>query len=286
MALRTLTNIFHELTICGNPQIYQQVIRNGMITSWFHTSSILGGVNKFRNPDKYTVKPIGFNKTGGRDHTGRIRTHGRGGGRKQCYRMMWFKRTGPTEGAPLEEKVIKILYDPNRTAKIALIAGGNHKRYITATVNMKPGDIIKTSGHIGRIAVSAYEGDAHPLGALPIGTLVNSVEIFPGHGATIARAAGTCCQIVRKAGGQVIVQMPSKQQISVSERCMVTVGRVSNPDHNKLILGKAGALRNLGWRPQSGWWQRKGGWAGRKIRPLPPIKVYLDPKRKGTHIDL
>ncbi|XP_070559850.1 large ribosomal subunit protein uL2m-like [Ptychodera flava] len=290
MAARTLSVIFQRLSISskqsGQELLHNPVFGSCLPASWLHTSATLEGIAKFRNPDKYTVKPIGFNKTGGRDHTGRIRTHGRGGGQKQRYRMIAFKRYGPEEGPPVEEKVMKIMYDPNRTANIALVAGQNHKKYITATVNMKEGDIIKSSRHIGRMTVAADEGDAYCLGALPVGTLVNSVELYPGTGGIIARAAGTCCQIIRKAGGQVILQMPSKQQISVSERCVATVGRVSNPNHNKLVLGKAGKLRQLGWRPQSGWWQRKGGWAGRKIKKLPPVKVFLDPARQGTHIDV
>ncbi|XP_077984402.1 large ribosomal subunit protein uL2m-like [Glandiceps talaboti] len=289
MSLRTLNTLLQRLTVtntqlCHDLQ-YQSLFRSNLPASWLHTSVATTGIKKFWNPDKYTVRPIGFNQTGGRDHTGKIRTHGRGGGHKQRYRMVDFNRLKPEDDKDVTEKVMKIMYDPNRTANIALIAGGNRKRYITATVNMKEGDIVKTSRHIGRMTVAANEGDAYCLGALPVGTLVNSVELLPGHGASIARAAGTCCQLIRKAGGQVILQMPSKQQISVSERCVATVGRVSNQFHNKIILGTAGKLRQLGWRPQSGWWQRKGGWAGRKIRPLPPMKVFLDPAKKA-HVDV
>nr|XP_019969602.1 PREDICTED: 39S ribosomal protein L2, mitochondrial-like [Paralichthys olivaceus] len=141
---------------------------------------------------------------------------------------------------------------------------------------MQVGDIIKTSGAIGRMAVLAKEGDAHPLGALPVGTLVNNLEIQPGKGSEYIRAAGTSGVLLRKVNGTAIVQLPSKQQVQVLETCMVTVGRVSNIDHNKEIIGKAGRNRWFGVRPSSGLWQRKGGWAGRKIKPLPSMKSYVN----------
>ncbi|XP_030414046.1 39S ribosomal protein L2, mitochondrial isoform X2 [Gopherus evgoodei] len=228
---------------------------------------------------KYTTRPIGMKKTGGRDHTGRITVHGIGGGHKQRYRMIDFQRLRYVSGAesgPYEEKVIQVRYDPCRSADIALVAGGKQKRWIIATENMQPGDLLKTSGHIGRMAVSASEGDAYPLGALPVGTLINNLESHPGKGAQYIRAAGTCGVLLRKVNGTAIVQLPSKRHIQVLETCMATVGRVSNIDHNKRIIGKAGRNRWLGKRPRSGLWHRKGGWAGRKIKPLPPMKSYVN----------
>ncbi|RXM32990.1 39S ribosomal protein L2, mitochondrial [Acipenser ruthenus] len=164
----------------------------------------------------------------------------------------------------------------HRSADIALVAGGSRKRWIIATENMQVGDVIKTSRTIGRMAVSANEGDSYPLGALPIGSLFNNLEIYPGKGAQYVRAAGTCGVLLRKVNGTAIVQLPSKRQIQVLETCMATVGRVSNVDHNKRIIGKAGRNRWLGIRPSSGLWQRKGGWAGRKIKPIPPMKSYVN----------
>ncbi|XP_048863785.1 39S ribosomal protein L2, mitochondrial isoform X2 [Brienomyrus brachyistius] len=233
----------------------------------------------WKQTTKYTVRPIGMKKTGGRDHTGKIRTHGIGGGHKQRYRMVDFHRLRfepGKENQVFEEKVIEVRYDPCRTADIALVAGGSRKRWILATENMEAGDLIKTSSHIGRMAVAANEGDSYPLGALPVGTLVNSLEVLPGDGAKYIRAAGTCGVLLRKVNGTAIVQLPSKQQVQVLETCMVTVGRMSNVDHNKRIIGKAGRNRWLGIRPSSGKWKRKGGWAGRKIRPLPPMKSFVN----------
>ncbi|XP_072356471.1 large ribosomal subunit protein uL2m-like isoform X2 [Scyliorhinus torazame] len=239
--------------------------------SWcgIHTSINLN--NNKRNwldRSKYTVRPIGVRKTGGRDHTGKIKVHGIGGGHKQRYRMIDFQRLRyevGKEGEPFEEKVVQVRYDPC-----------SRKRWIIATENMEAGDIVKTSGQIGRMAVSASEGDAYPLGALPMGTLVNNLELQPGKGALYIRAAGTCGVLLRKVNGTAIIQLPSKRQVQVLESCVVTVGRVSNIDHNKRVIGKAGRNRWLGIRPSSGLWQRKGGWAGRKIRPIPPMKSYVN----------
>ncbi|XP_016371885.1 large ribosomal subunit protein uL2m [Sinocyclocheilus rhinocerous] len=232
----------------------------------------------WKQRDKYTVRPIGVKKTGGRDYTGKIITHRIGGGHKQRYRMIDFQRLryeAGKEEQPIEEKVVEVRYDPCRSADIALVAGGSRKRWIIATEHMEAGDLIQTSGAIGRIAVLAREGDSHPLGALPVGTLVNNLELFPGRGAQYIRAAGTCGVLLRKVNGTAIVQLPSKHQIQVLGACMVTVGRVSNVEHNKRVIGKAGRNRWLGIRPSSGLWQRKGGWAGRKIRPLPPMKRFV-----------
>uniref|UniRef100_UPI00398E3833 large ribosomal subunit protein uL2m n=1 Tax=Pristiophorus japonicus TaxID=55135 RepID=UPI00398E3833 len=167
---------------------------------------------------KYTVRPIGMRKTGGRDHTGKIQVHGIGGGHKQRYRMIDFQRLRyehGKEGQPFEEKVVQVRYDPCRSADIALVAGGSRKRWIIATENMEAGDMVKTSGQIGRMAVLAKEGDAHPLGALPIGTLVNNLELAPGKGAQYIRAAGTCGVLLRKVSGTAIVQLPSKRQVQI-----------------------------------------------------------------------
>lgn len=234
---------------------------------------------------KYTIRPIGKKKTGGRDHTGKLCTAGIGGGHKQRYRIVDFQRLTfekNTEKQSFEEKVIEVRYDPCRSADIALVAGGSRKRWIIATENMQTGDIIKTSSVIGRMAVSASEGDSYALGALPVGTLVNNLELYPGKGAQYIRAAGTCGVLLRKVNGTAIVQLPSKQQVQVLETCMATVGRVSNVNHNKRIIGKAGRNRWLGNRPSSGLWKRKGGWAGRKIKPLPPMKSYVNLASVGS----
>jgi len=251
----------------------------GPCRGFITTASLEQNRTLWKQREKYTVKPIGMKKTGGRDHSGRIRTHGIGGGHKQRYRWIDFQRLryeSEKSAQPFDEKVVEVRYDPCRSADIALVAGGSRKRWIIATEKMQAGDVIKTSGVIGRIAVSANEGDAYPLGALPVGTVVNNLEIQPGKGSEYIRAAGTSGILLRKVNGTAIVQLPSRRQVQVLETCMVTVGRVSNIDHNKQVIGKAGRNRWFGIRPSSGLWQRKGGWAGRKIKPLPPMKSYVN----------
>ncbi|XP_019737480.1 large ribosomal subunit protein uL2m [Hippocampus comes] len=293
MAVSCLTRALSYLTISQPALLRSQVkLGIGACLPWLSpassaapcrgfltTASLEQNSTRWKEREKYTIRPIGMKKTGGRDHTGKIRTHGIGGGHKQKYRWIDFQRLRYDkhgEGEPFDEKVIQVRYDPCRSADIALVAGGNRKRWIIATENMQAGNIIKTSPVIGRMAVSANEGDAYPLGALPVGTLVNNLEIQPGKGSEYIRAAGTSGLLLRKVNGTAIVQLPSKQQVQVLETCMVTVGRVSNVDHNKRIIGKAGRNRWLGIRPSSGLWQRKGGWAGRKIKPLPPMKSYVN----------
>lgn len=290
MAVSCLTRALRSLTLSQPALLSSQAVAQTKLGTqvsstvaqcrgFLTTASLENNRTYWKEREKYTVKPIGMKKTGGRDYTGRIRTHGIGGGHKQKYRWIDFQRLRyepNKEDKPFDEKVVEVRYDPCRSADIALVAGGNRKRWIIATEKMQAGDVIKTSAVIGRMAVAANEGDAYPLGALPVGTLVNNLEVQPGKGAEYIRAAGTSGILLRKVNGTAIVQLPSKQQIQVLETCMVTVGRVSNVDHNKRIIGKAGRNRWLGIRPSSGLWKRKGGWAGRKIKLLPPMKSYVN----------
>ncbi|XP_075720754.1 large ribosomal subunit protein uL2m [Rhinoderma darwinii] len=283
MALCSLYRNFRSLTVaCSRtaPSVLSHQASPSLLlpSRGLLTTSHLKALEIWKPPTKYTINPIGKRKTGGRDQTGRVRVRGIGGGHKQLFRMIDFRRLNyelGRENSPFQEKVIEVRYDPCRSADIALVAGGKRKRWIIATENMKNGDLITSSGHIGRMAVFAQEGDAHPLGALPVGTLVNCLEVIPGKGAQCIRAAGTCGVLLRKVNGTAIVQLPSKRQVQVLETCVATVGRVSNTDHNKRIIGKAGRNRWLGIRPSSGLWKRKGGWAGRKIKPLPALKSYV-----------
>lgn len=245
----------------------------------FPSRVVVGGM-----PEKYTMKKLRMEGTGGRDPvTGRIVNHRIGGGAKRRYRMIDTVRSASDDAnaPPVEEWVQRIAYDPNRTARIAVVAGAERKRYILASENMKAGDIIKTYGHIPRIAVKAYEGDSYPLGALPVGTSVFNIERFPGEGGKIARAAGTSCKILRKVDDFIILQMPSKAEVSVSKKCMAVVGRASNVDHGSKPIGSPNRHRWLGVRPRTGRWHRKTGYHGRKIRPPKPLKVY-DVKKTET----
>ncbi|KAK3800833.1 hypothetical protein RRG08_008588 [Elysia crispata] len=258
----------------GSPEVLKnfntRVPKNIKIGSWRFESHI--------DPTKYTLKPLKVAKTGGRGPDGRIWIHKIGGGDKVLYRMRDMKREGPKDGEPVVERVKAIIKDETRSAHLAVVAGGDRKRYIVASENMKSGDIIKTSGQISAMPVRASEGDAHPVGSLPLGTLVHCIERFPGEGATVATAAGTFGVYLRKLGDKCVIRMPSKREMVVSQECMVTVGRVSNIDHHKTKkMTKAGDNRRRGRRPASGWWQRKTGYHGRKIRPMRPPMVYEKP---------
>ncbi|XP_076357380.1 mitochondrial ribosomal protein L2 [Tachypleus tridentatus] len=264
---------------------YRKIRGGGRPLPWYvpkPTPRIYGWKSILPSDGKYTTKPLPVVKLGGRvPETGRVAVRTLGGGHKKLYRWVDNKRHGPTVGQPVEEKVFHVRYDPCRTAKIALVASGSNKRWILATDGVKTGDILRTTGHIPRIPVRPKEGDAHPLGALPIGTLIHSIEVVPGKGGLFCRAAGSCAQLLRKVDKFCIVQLPSKQEISLPEECMAVVGRVSNIDYNKKPIGSANRNRWLGRRPRSGWWHRKDGYCGRKIKPLPPVKEFgyvPDPK--------
>lgn len=209
---------------------------------------------------------------------------GIGGGIKHKYHWIQWCRVGPksVDEKPKEHRVLQVIEDGCRTAFIALVASGSELSYILATENMKAGDIIRTSQAIPRIPVRAREGDAYPLGALPLGTIVHCVEKYPGIGGFLIHAAGTYGTILRRDGSdRVVVQMPSKKEFSLYETCMATVGRLSNIPHSRTPIGSPGRNRELGNRPRSGLWQRKGGRHGRKIRPLPPVRrFYADGRIK------
>lgn len=170
-------------------------------------------------------------------------------------------------------KVLKIIKCGCRTANVALVAVGNDLKYILATENMKEGDLLKTSRFIPRIPVRAKDGDSFPLGALPVGTIVHNVETYPGQEFHMIRAAGSYGTILRKFDDRVVVQLPTKKEFGFLQTCMATVGRLSNIEHSKTHIGSPQKLRELGYRPRSGLWQRKSGRHGRKIRPLPPMRL-------------
>lgn len=209
--------------------------------------------------------------------TGRVVAKGIGGGIKHKYHWIRWIRDGPTDlkEPPKIHKVLEIFKDGCRTANVALIGSGQELSYILATEKMKVGDMLKTHKGIPRNPVRAYEGDAYPLGALSMGTLVHCVEKYPGLGGFLVHAAGTYATLLRKDGtDRVIIKMPSKKEFSLHETCMATVGRLSNIEHESTPVGSAQKNRELGNRPRSGLWQRKTDRCGRKIRPLPPVRKF------------
>ncbi|XP_014475817.1 PREDICTED: 39S ribosomal protein L2, mitochondrial [Dinoponera quadriceps] len=235
--------------------------------------------------DEYTVEPLQVTNLAGRDPvTGRVIAKGIGGGIKHKYHWIKWVRDGPKDldEPPQEEKVLEVFKDGCRTAFVALIGVGRELKYILATENMKPGDILRTHHGIPRNFVRPSEGDAYPLGALPIGTIVNCVEMYPGFGGTLIHTAGSYGKLIKREDDRVIVQIPSKRQFSLHETCMATVGRLSNVIHSSTQIGSAQKNRELGNRPRSGLWQRKTGRFGRKIKPPKPVR-RIDPMEPSVY---
>jgi large subunit ribosomal protein L2 len=190
-------------------------------------------------PERSLLEPL--KKSAGRNSRGKITVRHRGGGHKRMYRVIDFRRD--KIGVP--GRVESIEYDPNRTARIALIAyADGEKRYILAPQDLKVGDTVM-SGPDAEIR----PGNALPLANIPLGTMVHNVELYPGRGGQLARSAGTAAQLLAKEGDYAQLRLPSGEVRRVHLRCMATVGQVGNIDHVNISLGKAGRKRWLGWRP-------------------------------------
>ena len=190
-------------------------------------------------PEKSLLEPL--HKKGGRNNNGRITTRHQGGGHKRRYRVIDFKRTKDVVPA----KVATIEYDPNRSARIALLHyADGEKRYILAPKGLTVGDKV-TSGPDADIK----PGNSLPLANIPVGTVVHAVELQPGKGAALARSAGTSIQLMGKEGGYAILRMPSSEMRRVLITCRATIGEVGNSDHGNIKIGKAGRARWMGIRP-------------------------------------
>jgi len=180
-------------------------------------------------------------KTGGRNNMGRITTRHQGGGHKQLYRVVDFKRD--KDGIPA--KVERLEYDPNRSANIALLLyADGERRYVIATKNMAVADEV-VSGQDAPIK----EGNCLPLRSIPVGTVVHAIELRPGKGAQLARSAGTSVQLVAREGRYATIRLRSGEMRKVQSECRATIGEVSNSEHNLIKYGKAGAKRWRGIRP-------------------------------------
>jgi large subunit ribosomal protein L2 len=177
----------------------------------------------------------------GRNNQGKITVRHRGGGHKRRYRMIDFKRD--KHGIPAT--VTAIEYDPNRTARIALLTyADGEKRYILAPVNLEVGDQVM-SGSEADIRV----GNALPIYRIPLGTQLHNIELQPGKGGQLVRSAGTSAQLMAKEGTYAQIRLPSGEVRYISQNCLATIGQVSNVDHSNISLGKAGRKRWLGIRP-------------------------------------
>ena len=180
-------------------------------------------------------------RSGGRNNFGRITTRFRGGGHKRLYRVIDFKRN--KIGVP--GKVVRVEYDPNRSARIALIAyADGDKRYILAPVGLSTGDPIQAGP-----GSDIRPGNALPLSLMPLGTTIHNIELKPGKGAQVARSAGASCQVMGREGQYVQVRLVSGEMRRILGTCMATVGQIGNLDHENVSVGKAGRSRWMGKRP-------------------------------------
>ena len=190
-------------------------------------------------PEKSLLRPI--RKQAGRNNTGRITCRHKGGGHKQAYRIIDFKRD--KFGVPGVVQTIE--YDPNRNVRISLVVyADGEKRYILTPHDLKVGDKI-VSGPEAEIQV----GNALPLELIPLGTIIHNIELIPGRGAKMVRTAGAGAQLMAKDGNYVTIKMPSSEMRMVRKECLATIGVLGNAEFKNLKVGKAGRTRHLGIRP-------------------------------------
>lgn len=192
------------------------------------------------------VKPdrdltVSLRRKAGRNNVGKISVRHRGGGHKRRYRIIDFKRSK----WDVAGEVVSIEYDPNRSARIAkVVYQDGDKTYIIAPLGLQVGDTVMNGPN-----AELQAGNALPLKSIPIGTIVHNIELQPGRGGQMARAAGTSAQLLGKEGDYVLLRLPSSEVRMVHEECMATIGQVGNTDHGNVKLGKAGRKRWMGWRP-------------------------------------
>ena len=190
-------------------------------------------------PEKSLLEPL--KKTGGRNNKGRITAYQRGGGHKRHYRRIDFKR----EKYGISARVASIEYDPNRSARIALLHYvDGEKRYILAPDGVQVNDVLMSG-----VQADIKVGNSMPLEQMPLGTNVHNIEMRPGKGAQMVRSAGGMAQLVAKEGLKATIKMPSTEVRTVPISCYATIGQVGNVSHKNVIWGKAGASRWRGWRP-------------------------------------
>ncbi|MCY4410517.1 MAG: 50S ribosomal protein L2 [Caldilineaceae bacterium] len=182
-----------------------------------------------------------LHRKAGRNSQGRITVRHRGGGHKRRYRIIDFRRD--RFNAPA--RVLSIEYDPNRSARIALLSyEDGEKRYIVAPLGVQVGDMLESGPN-----ADIRPGNALPIRNIPLGTQIHNIELYPGRGAQLVRSAGVAAQLVAKDGPRAQVRLPSGEVRYIEMECLATIGQVSNPDHSNISMGKAGRRRWLGFRP-------------------------------------
>ncbi len=204
----------------------------------FMTVSTFEEIDKVK-PEKSLLAPN--KKTAGRNSYGRITVRHRGGGVKQKYRIIDFKRDKDNMSAT----VLSIEYDPNRTANIALLQyEDGEKRYILAPLGLKKGDkVISGNG------ADIIPGNAMEISSIPVGTLIHNIELYPGRGGQLVRSAGNSAQLMAKDEKYAQVRLPSGEVRMIRMDCKATIGQIGNVDHENISIGKAGRKRHMGWRP-------------------------------------
>jgi len=192
-----------------------------------------------KTPERSLLEPLKSNA--GRNSYGRITVRHRGGGTKRKYRIIDFKR----DKRDMKATVIAIEYDPNRSANIALVQyEDGEKRYIIAPVGLYVNDVIVCSEN-----ADIRPGNALPIANIPVGTIIHNIELMPGKGAQLVRAAGNSAQLMAKEGKYAQVRLPSGEVRMIRMDCIATIGQVGNLDHENISIGKAGRKRHMGWRP-------------------------------------
>ena len=202
------------------------------------TVSGFDGIDKKAKPEPSLTEVL--KKSSGRNNTGRITVRHQGGGNKRKYRVIDFKRD--KEGFAT---VLRLEYDPNRSANIALVEyEDGERRYILAPVGLNAGDKVE-SGAGADIKV----GNALPIANIPVGTVIHNIELHPGNGAQLVRSAGAAAQLMAKEGGDAQIRMPSGEVRIIRTNCTACIGQVGNLEHENIQIGKAGRKRHMGWRP-------------------------------------
>ncbi len=203
------------------------------------TVSGFDGIDKKAKPEPKLTETL--KKSAGRNSYGRITVRHRGGGNKRKYRVIDFKR----DKNDMFATVLRLEYDPNRSANIALLEyEDGERRYILAPVGLKAGDKVESGA-----GADIKEGNALPIANIPVGTMIHNIELHPGNGAQLVRSAGTAAQLMAKEGDEAQIRMPSGEVRIVRTNCMATIGQVGNIDHANINIGKAGRKRHMGWRP-------------------------------------
>ena len=203
------------------------------------TVSGFDGIDKHAKPEASLTEVL--KKNAGRNSYGHITVRHRGGGEKRKYRIIDFKR----DKVDMEATVLRLEYDPNRSANIALVQyEDGEKRYIIAPVGLTAGDKVLSSA-----AADIKPGNCLPIANIPVGTVIHNVELQPGHGAQLVRAAGGAAQLMAKEGELAQVRLPSGEVRYVRMNCTACIGQVGNLDHENIHIGKAGRTRHMGIRP-------------------------------------